>query len=150
MHILKHTHITHYALPSQVVTTYTVSGATGAYKFALPAKGHEHLAFLSASIGKTPLEVERLSSSDTEGLVLYSAAVGDPGVSTKIAVGTVLLFPFLCVLFCRCYCCYYIGLIQRSPTQPSSVSSVTPPPQHATTRTRHRAKYPPGPHWLRS
>ncbi|CAN0277993.1 unnamed protein product [Pylaiella littoralis] len=71
---------------AKMLTTYTVSGATGMYKFALPAKDHEHLAFLRASIGKIQLGVERLSASDTEGLVLYSAAVGDPGADAKITV----------------------------------------------------------------
>lgn len=77
--------------PRQVVTTYTVSGASGAYKFALPAKDHEHLAFLSVTMGKKDLgfelEASSASASKSAGLVLYSAAVGQPEDGSKITVG---------------------------------------------------------------
>eukprot|EP00903_Cladosiphon_okamuranus_P016026 g14798.t1 len=81
---------------AKVVTTYTVSGASGAYKFALPAKDQDHLAFLSVTMGKKELAFE-LEASPEEGLVLYSAAVGQPGDGTKIAVKAVytdVLSPF--------------------------------------------------------
>lgn len=73
-------------LPRQVATTYTVSGASGAYKFALPAKDQDHLAFLSVTVDKKELEFQ-LEASPPEGLVMYSAAVGQVDDGTKIAVG---------------------------------------------------------------
>ena len=69
-----------------MVTTYTVSGASGAYKFALPAKDQDHLAFLSVTVDKKELEFQ-LEASPPEGLVMYSAAVGQVDDGTKIAVG---------------------------------------------------------------
>lgn len=74
-----------------MVTTFTVSGASGAYKFALPAKDHEHLAFMGVTMNKREVEFE-LEASSSAGLVLYSAAVGEPKDGTKIAVGGKLIF----------------------------------------------------------
>lgn len=72
-----------------MVTIFTVSGASEEYRFSLPAKGHEHIAFMSVTIDKKELEFEReeAKAGEGEGLVFYSAAVGQLDDGARIAVG---------------------------------------------------------------
>ncbi|CAN0000824.1 unnamed protein product [Ectocarpus sp. 6 AP-2014] len=81
---------------AKVVTTYTVQGTSGSYKFALPADAQDHLAFMSVTMDKAELEFELDAPSSGrdsagEGLVLYSAAVERPQdkEEVKIAVKAV-------------------------------------------------------------
>ncbi|CAN0105351.1 unnamed protein product [Ectocarpus sp. 4 AP-2014] len=91
---------------AKVVTTYTVKGTSGSYKFALPADAQDHLAFMSVTMDKAELEFELDAPSPGrdgagEGLVLYSAVVERPQnkEEVKIAVGAVVqVLPY----FVRC------------------------------------------------
>ncbi|CAM9540554.1 unnamed protein product [Ascophyllum nodosum] len=84
---------------AKVSTTYTVDGASGNYRFALPKKDHEHLAFLSVTLAKEDIDysLEASPKGGAEGLVMYSVDVGNPGNGAKIAVKAVytdVLYPY--------------------------------------------------------
>lgn len=66
-----------------------MSDPSGSYKFALPKKNHDHLAFISVSLGRTELDFEREASSDAKGedsMVLYTADLGEADEGAKIVV----------------------------------------------------------------
>ena len=65
---------------------YTVNGAGESYRFALPQKNHEHLAFMSVSLGRDEVEFVMEDSGERGGPVIYAAAVGEPGNGAKITV----------------------------------------------------------------
>lgn len=67
---------------------YTVDGASGSYNFGLPKRNHEHMAFMTVTLAKEEVEfnVEAFPSED-EGMVMYSAVIGEPGNGAKITVG---------------------------------------------------------------
>ena len=90
-----------------MVTTYTVSGASGAYKFALPAKDQDHLAFLSVTVDKKELEFEP-EASPSEELVMYSVDLGQAEGGTKIAVG----IDFVC--YCHLRVLVFVGARARA------------------------------------
>lgn len=69
---------------------YMVNGASGSYRFALPQKSHEHLAFMSVSLGREEVEFVMEDSGVGEGPVIYAAAVGEPGNAAKITVSASL------------------------------------------------------------
>lgn len=83
---------------AKVLTTYTVAGASGDYRFVLPQQHHDHLAFLAVTVGgkSVPFALES-DGTEHQGLVSYSAEVGEPGDGIKImvkAVYTEVLSPF--------------------------------------------------------
>lgn len=82
---------------AKMSTVYMVDGASESYRFALPQKSHEHLAFMSVFLGSKEVDFVMEDSGEGGGPVIYAAAVGSPGNAAKITVKTVytdVLSPF--------------------------------------------------------
>lgn len=93
---------------------YTVNGASESYRFAVPQKNHEHLAYMSVSLAKEEVEFVMEDAGVGEGPVVYSAAVGEPGDGAKIMVGLFYLFSFFFRLrFCMLFGWIFYGLFVR-------------------------------------
>lgn len=82
----------------QVSTTYTVNGASGTYKVAIPLLHYEHLAFLGVSVQGEAVPYQLEGTMESEGVVVYSVGVGEPGDGAQITVSG--RSPRACLLRC--------------------------------------------------